>query len=163
MPPERNFRNKKAPYILSILVGFGWWESEDIQGEKLQSLFQTGLMKTKFPYPDEFPLQPFETSFQKMLISRQNPFFLFLLSMNRISFSRTPGHGRSPPCSVSCPLPILNHFVEALNNSIETSSGRAFPFPFLALSTDGIDPFTPYGCSLRKFLQFSPLLCLDLL
>jgi hypothetical protein len=34
IPSERNFKNKKAPYILSIWVGFGWWESEDIQGKK---------------------------------------------------------------------------------------------------------------------------------
>jgi len=31
---EANSRDKKALYILSIWVGFGWWESEDTQGQK---------------------------------------------------------------------------------------------------------------------------------
>ncbi len=34
MPSGRKSKNKKALYILSIWVGFGWWESEDIQGRK---------------------------------------------------------------------------------------------------------------------------------
>jgi hypothetical protein len=31
---EEILRTKKALYILSIWVGFGWWESEDVQGQK---------------------------------------------------------------------------------------------------------------------------------
>ena len=31
---RRGLQIKKALYILSIWVGFGWWESEDIQGYK---------------------------------------------------------------------------------------------------------------------------------
>jgi hypothetical protein len=34
LPHGETLEVKKALYILSVWVGFGWWESEDIQGRK---------------------------------------------------------------------------------------------------------------------------------
>jgi hypothetical protein len=94
--PE-DFKNKK-PCVSSP---FGWGLDGGSQrihrAKKLESLFQTGLMKIKISCLDEFPLQPFETSFQKMVLCQRNAFFLLLFRMNRISFRWFIRHGPITP------------------------------------------------------------------
>src|SRR4030067_1297841 len=67
-----------------------------------------------------------------------------------------------PPLLFS--LPILNGFIESLNDPVESTRGRGFSSLLLyRFPTNGINPSTPNRCCLAEFFQFSFLLSLDLL
>src|SRR5512147_1160870 len=62
-----------------------------------------------------------------------------------------------------CSLPILNIFIEPLNDPVESTRGGGFSSLFLIpFSTDRVNPPTSNRCCLAKLLQFSPLLGPDL-